>query len=132
MSIRSDKWFHYVLILILMCAPLRLYATQGMMQQHCHEADSTTQQASVMSSEKAADYPSDTSVSSDDNAMSHHCCCCDKNSCNDDCGVSHLISLLPTASYMPAFTAVAKSEGITFQPITRALEPLSRPPLHRS
>ena len=100
MKINRHKLLHYVLIILLMLAPMR--SVMAMQQIHCdmgnhitgHDAESST----VIS-----DYSDDhdmmaMSMAASTNLKNSHDCCSDNNSCVSGCDMNISVSLLTQES----------------------------------
>jgi len=118
---------HYVLIVLLMMAPLRgvMASTPGL--SHCDMAD-MEMTAETMSMQKHA-VSRDAEINKQA-ATDHQCCCCDDVACVSNCDMGMSVSILIQSShYTPFFinkkTLILPASNL----IVRALTPPSRPPV---
>ena len=140
---KNHNLLRYVLIILLMLAPLRsVLASQlmacGMDMSAVAEDVAISTSSSVRAAQvsehcqhmqkMAADNAETEVVSDSDHLMKR---CCDSNSaCSADCHFSITLSLfLPRADYSPVLLGTGIFENISTTPIVRELAPPSRPPL---
>jgi hypothetical protein len=117
MVISHYKLLHYVLIVLLMFAPVR--GAMALQQVHCNMDDM------VMESHDMASMPStDTKQQAD-----RQCCCCDGADCASNCDMGMTVSLvIQQTPYIPVFKKVSESITISANILLRELTPPSRPP----
>ena len=134
MKIKHNKLLHYVLIILLVLAPVR--SVMAMQQMNC-DMDSSKMPISM------AMTASDVSVSKihashdmssmTQNDANQHSCCDQGDSCISNCDMGVSVSLfIQTSAYSPLLLNVAEAENISSAPIIRELTPPSRPPLKLS
>ncbi len=130
MNPKHYKLLHYVLIILLMFAPMR--SAFAMESSHCDmDGDMSSMSAQSMSpgmQMSRVQYNSQTEQMNHE-TMNHDCCCCD-DGCNSNCDMGTTASLLmQVSSYSPVFI---KTDNIFISSPDlqlRALTPPSRPPL---
>jgi len=130
-NINHYKPLHYVLIILLMFAPLR--SVMAVAQGHCDMDDMDMAEMSVSMQDHdmhtmpaAAD--SYDSMTTEQAAADTSCCCCD-NDCVSNCQVNISASLLIHVSdYSPVFLSASKIHSYIPQLLLRTLSPPSRPP----
>lgn len=140
---KHNKILHYLLIIVLMVAPVRsLLAAPS-----CHMQDMAADMSADMSEDMSADMQHDMSshdmsghdmsahaMSDTDQqqGVSNKCCCCDDD-CNSQCDMGLSAALmLQASSYMPVFVNAVNAVSVSPQVLVRALTPPSRPPAQLS
>lgn len=124
-NIKYSKLLHYVLIVLLMIAPLR-----GVVAAHCEMEAMNTSSGAVMHGTMAhgmsAMHPSG-SMPAD---MSKHQCCDDTSiNCSIVCDLGLSFTLVPQATtYSPAYKISFKPDALSSTILFRELTPPSRPP----
>lgn len=135
MVITHHKLLHYVLIVLLMFAPLR--GVVAMQDTHCDMDEMSMSSSSADSSHEMmvsdemhimssidADALQQESGQSD-----HQCCCCEGADCAANCDLGTVVSLvLQQSSYVPLFKDVSESISVSQNILIRELTPPSRPP----
>lgn len=148
MNIIHYKPLHYVLIILLMLAPLR--GVMAVQQSHCDMEDmpmSASANDSMSGHDMSghamhgmspleftavpvhmtADQPQ-----TDQSTSNEQCCCCDSG-CAANCDMSISASMVMNASaYSPVFINTSNSISYTSEILVRALTPPSRPPANLS
>lgn len=138
----SHKLFHYLLIILLMIAPVR--GAMGMQESHCDmdvmssEAMSSETMSSINSAAQhqtmgyeLSDHESINKQTSENqkSVTNHQCCCCDGDNCAASCDMGMTVSLvMQESSYTPVFIAVTQTTKTSSPLLIRALTPPSRPP----
>jgi len=124
---KHNKLLHYVLIILLMFAPVR--GVLAVQQPHCDMDDMSM--STMMQS-----HDMDTMSSAGKNTDKHQSCCCDGDcqaACMGSCDINISASLLiQNSTYHPAFVKSTSSTGFSSEIIIRALAPPSRPPAQLS
>ena len=138
MKIKRYKLLNYVLITLLMFAPMRsVLATQLM---HCDmdvsamNISTTVSTLNVSSVDMHASHDMSSMPAHDSSHQpsekNQHPCCSSAKICVSDCEMGTSVSLFTqTSNYAPLFINVAETEIISSVPIVRELTPLSRPPV---
>ena len=135
MNPKHYKLLHYVLIILLMFAPMR--SAFAMESSHCDmDGDMGSMSAQSMSSGMQMSSVQDNSQMERMNhepmnleQMPHDCCCCD-DGCNSNCDMGTTASLLiQVSSYSPVFIKTDNIFVSSPELQLRALTPPSRPPL---
>ncbi len=140
MNQKNHKLLHYVLIILLMFAPLR--SAFAMESSHCDmDGDMSSMSAQSMSPGMQVNRVQDNSQTEPMNheamnheqmnleQMNHDCCCCD-NGCNSNCEMGTTASLLiQVSSYSPVFIKTDNIFISSPELQLRTLTPPSRPPL---
>jgi hypothetical protein len=139
-NIKYHKPLHYVLIILLILAPLR--SAMAAQQVPCDMADmdmgktsmsvSDTVQASAQSHDMSLhEMPAD-QIQTNQSAADHQCCCCDSD-CVSNCDMGVTASLVMQASsYSPVYVNASNSISFKSEILVRALTPPSRPPAYLS
>lgn len=153
MVIYHHKLFHYVLIVLLMLAPVR--GASAMQESQCNMDMAAAMIDEAMNHEgmnhegmnheamnhEDMDHKSvaDDSISKQTtenliNAATHQCCCCDGGGdCAMGCEMAMPVSLVLQASlFTPVYIAVTQSTKVSSTLLLRAPTPPSRPPAHIS
>lgn len=144
MNKKHNKLLHYVLIILLMFAPVR--GVLAVQQSHCDMDDmsmnsmsmSTMMQSHDMDAMSSADLSVDglADMSAGKNTDKHQSCCCDGDcqaACMGSCDINISASLLiQNSTYHQAFAKSTSSSGFSSEIIIRALAPPSRPPAQLS
>jgi len=130
-KINYKSLLHYVLIILLMFAPLR--SVMAMQVIHCdmdnYRADSSavisdSSSAHDMSAMSVSDYSTTQKVSVS------HSCCSGSNQRLNHCDMSLSASLLlQESSYLPNFITVSATVTLIVASIEKAFSPPFRPPL---
>lgn len=125
----KNKWFHCLLIIMLILVPLR--SVMAMQMSQCKMDEST----SLSSATASKIYTNSTSVAEHINNHQHsdsikqQCCCCDKEDCVKNCGAGLPVSLVIQQSiYTPQYVTV--NNTTVFSPAIHngVITPPSRPP----
>ena len=125
------KPLHYVLIILLMFAPIR--SAMAVQQTHCDMDEmnidemSMSMQDHAMHDMSSADHPIELTI--DEQAVSNtQCCCCD-NDCVSNCEIGVSVSLVMQVSvYSPVFVNTSNTHSYISDLLLRTLKPPSRPP----
>ena len=133
MNIKDNKLLHYVLIILLMIAPLRgVIAVPCDMQEMNASSRATVMPGTVMSDSvmPAHDMSAMLSTDSMSSGMIEHGCCDDSTvNCSADCDLGINFSLISQeTSYSPVFNNSFKSVSFSSKILFRELTPPSRPP----
>ncbi len=138
---------HYVLIILLMFAPMR--SVQAAQTPHCDMDDMAIMTTdTVIQNSDVAMFVNDGQMHMANDSSMHHmadrsdvvpstiehsCCCCDGNSCGNDCdmGVTVLLLMQPS-SYLPVYSNIENTILSSANIQIRELTPPSRPPLNLS
>jgi UDP-3-O-[3-hydroxymyristoyl] glucosamine N-acyltransferase len=131
-NVKSYKLLHFVLIVLLMFAPMRDVLASS--PSHCEMA---AMEMSDMDMHAAAPVVSEQvpqAVVINKSAGVHHkCCCCDGNNCAGNCDMGMAVSMLMQVSiYNPVFIRTNSFVVSSIDVLARALTPPSRPPLKLS
>jgi hypothetical protein len=127
-NINNNNLLHYVLIILLMIAPLRSLAAVNCDMDAMHVASShaamsgTVMQGHDMSAMHSVDTMHD---------ARHKCCCCGDASavCSGACALGINASLIQqTTLYSPVYTTCYKLDAFSSEILFRELTPPSRPP----
>jgi hypothetical protein len=147
---KHNKALHYLLIILLMLAPVR--SAMALQLAPCDMADMDmaymdmgTSSISMPASMRGHDMhhmsshgmssdqdTSDQTISdktiSDNTGAAHRCCCCD-NGCKSNCDMGMSASLIiQSSTYSPVFVKASSFSGFVSATLVRALTPPSRPP----
>ena len=131
MNSNSYKPLHYVLIILLMFAPLR--SVMADQQPHCDMEDMDMSEMSMPMQDHAMHDMSSSADLTDKMSSEHadasvQCCCCDSD-CASNCGIGVTVSLIIQASdYSPVFLSTSRIQGYISPLLLRTLSPPSRPP----
>jgi hypothetical protein len=133
-NIKHYKPLHYVLIILLMLAPLR--SVMAVEQAPCDMADMDMEKTSmsmpVMDHDMSSHEMSSDHMQVEQSAATHQCCCCDSD-CLSGCDMGMTASLFIQASvFTPVFINTSSSPGFNSEILARALTPPSRPPANLS
>ncbi len=130
MLICRHRLIHYVLIVLLMVAPVP--GAVAMQQAHCDMDDMTMSSSSdtlMPSHDMAAMLSPDAAQTDTMGQENHQCCCCDGADCAGNCDMGMTVPLLMQASsYQSVFKHGSDSISISENILVRALTPPSRPP----
>ena len=141
MEVQHIKLLHYVLIILLVLAPVRsVMAEQNsacdMDEMPAVMSDASTHQNHYSQIEPDTVVPDsvDTTVETEKSQqMQHNCCCCDGNACASDCNMGLAVSLLTRVStYTPVFSSAEYVTIFSIDILVRTLSPPARPPLKLS
>ena len=136
MKINRHKLLHYVLIILMMFAPLR--GVMAMQQTHCdvgnHIAGHDAESSAVISAYSGDHEMMDMSVvanTSVQKSVNSHSCCSGSHKCVSNCADMSISAslLMQELSYTPNFTNVSGSVALTTDLINREFTPPFRPPL---
>ena len=127
------KPLHYVLIILLVFAPIR--SVMAVQQAHCDMDEMNMDEMSMPMSMQEHDMHN---MSSADNAIdltiderdvsNTQCCCCD-NDCVSNCDIGVSVSLVMQVSvYSPVFVNTSNTHSYISDLLLRTLTPPSRPP----
>jgi len=125
-NIKQNNLLRYVLIILLMFAPMRSVLAEPV--SHCDMDDmSSTASMHQMHQSQAGFIPDHINQSQQ---SQHQCCCCDTSRCAGNCDMGMTVSLLMQASpYSPVFVNAEKITLYSAVLLLRTLSPPSRPPL---
>jgi hypothetical protein len=138
------KPLHYLLIILLMLAPLRSamavqLASCDMAAMDMEESPVSIPAAMVVSMKghdmhhmsshgMSGDQDTSAQTISDQAGSAHRCCCCD-NGCKSNCDMGMSASLIIQASaFSPVFLNASSFSALVPATLVRALTPPSRPP----
>jgi hypothetical protein len=130
------KPLHYVLIILLMFAPIR--SATAVQQAHCDMDEMNMDEMSMPMSMQDHDMHAMHDMSPADNAIdltiderdvsNTQCCCCD-NDCVSNCDIGVSVSLVMQVSvYSPVFVNTSNTDSYISDLLLRTLTPPSRPP----
>ncbi len=112
MNTKANKSLHYVLIILMMFAPV-----SGVLAAQPESCDMSNM--SSMDSDTSQEYILQTEKNN----------CCDTDNCAGTCDMGMTVSLfIQTSSYSPVFLAVTESVALSTEVLIRSLAPPSRPP----
>jgi len=131
-NIKQNNVLRYVLIILLMFAPMRsVLAEQA---SHCNMDDMSAMSATASTHQMQLSQPDLIPDHINQSQQSQHeCCCCDAGSCAGNCDMGMTVSLLmQVSSYSPHFVNPEKLMLSATALLLRTLSPPSRPPLTHS
>ena len=135
-NIKRYKSIHYLLIILLMCAPFR--TVMALDTEQCHSKDaisSISNHMDSMSSHDAMQHEGHQMMMSGDTGteLSQQCCCDVDSSCASNCEIGMMVSLVVQQSlYSPVYIDVSDATMVSASLLLREITPPSRPPARLS
>jgi len=125
-NLNYSSLLRYLLMVLLMIAPVHTVTAMPMNTSHCDMAVMSNMSSAV--EHQVHQHHADTINESQQ--TQHACCCCDTSNCIANCGMGMTVSLLiKISSYSPVFVHTEKLIPPSVDILQRALSPPSRPPL---